>query len=283
LPNPANYTDLGDGTVRDDVTCLVWERTVSADSYSVADARTHCASRGTGFRVATRVELASIDDVSQSGAKADPTAFPATPRAFFKTGSEWVLTTKQIGAGKGKDFGWAFNFSDGIVSNARSGATPDRVRCVKGGGDEDLDTVPSAIATPPSNRYEMAAPGEVRDKFTGLVWQQATSDAQMPWSDSAPYCGALALNGHAFRLPSLRELATLVDESRVAPAIDTSQFPGTKYGSRSENWYWAAERQTGSTTAAWAINFDDGFTGANGTSDTTAWNYFTAVWVRCVR
>src|SRR5262249_10913446 len=49
LPNPAHYTDLGDGTVRDDVTCLVWEKTVSADSFTVADARTHCAGRGAGF------------------------------------------------------------------------------------------------------------------------------------------------------------------------------------------------------------------------------------------
>jgi hypothetical protein len=283
LPNPAHYTDLGDGTVRDDVTCLVWERTVAAGSFSMTDARTHCAGLGTGFRVATRIELASIDDVSQTGAKIDPVAFPGTPRAFFKTGSEWVLTTKQIGAGKGKDFAWAFNFSDGIVSNARSGATPDRVRCVKGGGDADLDTAPSAIALPPPDRYDTPAPGEVHDKYTGLVWQQATSDSQMPWSNAAAYCRSLSLNGHSFRLPSLRELSTLVDESQVAPAIDRSAFPGTKYGASSENWYWASEQAAGSTTAAWAINFDDGFTGANDTTTATAWNYFTAVWVRCVR
>jgi hypothetical protein len=283
LPNAASYTDLGDGTVRDNVTCLIWERAVAAESFTVADARAHCMSKGAGWRVATRIESMSIDDVSQSGAKVDPKAFPAAPRAFFKTGSEWVLTTKQIGAGKGKDLAWAFNFSDGIVSNARSGATADRVRCVKGGGDEELDAAPSAIAAPPSKQYEMAAPGEVRDTYTGLVWQQGTSDAQMPWADAAAYCQKLALNGHVFRLPSLRELSTLVDESQVGPAIDRTMFPGTKYGSRSENWYWASERAAGSTTAAWALNFDDGFTGANTATDTTAWNYFMAVWVRCVR
>lgn len=283
LPNTASYSELGDGTVRDNLTCLVWEKAVSSDSYTVTDARAHCAAKGAGWRAATRIELISIEDVTQSGAKTDPAAFPGTPRAFFKTGSEWVLTTKQIGAGKGTDFGWAFNFSDGIASNARSGATPDRVRCVKGGGDGDLDAAPAAVAAPPPNQYEMAAAGEVRDRYTGLIWQQGTSDAQMAWADAAAHCSKLALNGHVFRLPSLRELSTLVDESQVAPAISRTLFPGTKYGSRSENWYWASERAAGSSTAAWALNFDDGFTGANTATDTTAWNYFTAVWVRCVR
>jgi hypothetical protein len=78
-------------------------------------------------------------------------------------------------------------------------------------------------------------------------------------------------------------LATLVDEAQVGPAIDRNMFPGTKYGARSQNWYWASEKAAGSTVAAWALNFDDGFTGANTATDTTAWNHFTAVWVRCVR
>ena len=35
-------------------------------------------------------------------------------------------------------------------------------------------------------------------------------------------------------------------------------------------------------TAAWAINFDDGFTGFNAGAS-GAWNYFTEAWVKCVR
>jgi len=283
LPNVASYTDLGDGTVRDNLTCLTWEKTVSAPSYTVADGRTYCASRGTGWRLATRIELASIDDFTQAGAKADPTAFPSTPRAFYKSGSEWVLTTKQIGAGAGTDFGWAYNFSDGIVSNARSGATADRVRCVRGGADGDLDAAPGALAVAPPNQYTMVATGEVQDSYTGLIWQQAFSPATMAWTDAAAYCTSLALNGHTFRLPSIRELATLVDEAQVAPAINRTMFPGTKYGSKSNNWYWASHKAAGQATAAWAINFDDGFTGFNAGATTSDWNYFTAAWVRCVR
>ena len=32
---------------------------------------------------------------------------------------------------------------------------------------------------------------------------------------------------------------TLVDEARVGPAINRTAFPNTRYGSRSNNWYWA--------------------------------------------
>jgi hypothetical protein len=287
LPTPASYTDLGDGTVRDNVTCLVWQKTVSATSYTVSDGRTYCAGLGTGWRLATRIELSSIDDFTQTGAKTDPTAFPGTPRAFYKSGSEWVLTTKQIGAGKGTDDGWAYNFSDGITSNARSGATADRVRCVRGGGDGDLDAAPGALAVEPPNHYTQVATGEVQDSYTGLIWQQqappADVTAPIAWADAAAYCAGLNLNGHTFRVPSIRELSTLVDESQVAPAINRTMFPGTKYGSKSNNWYWASHLEAGQTTAAWAINFDDGFTGFNAGASSTDWNYFTAAWVRCVR
>jgi len=279
-PNPASYRDNGDGTVTDNITCLTWQKTASSTKYTVADGRTYCASMGTGWRVATRVELASVNDFTSSGSK-----FPAPlagPAAFYKTGSEWVLTTKQIGAGAGTDYGWAYNFSDGIVSNARSGATGDNVRCVRGGGDDAYDTAPGALAVAPPNQYTVIATGEVRDNYTGLVWQQDTSTATMAWTDAAGTCAGLTTGGHSWRVPSLRELATLVDEAQVAPAINRTMFPNTKYGSKSNNWYWASHRAAGNATAAWAINFDDGFTGFNAGAS-GAWNYFTEAWVKCVR
>jgi len=279
-PNPASYRDNGDGTVTDNVTCLTWQKTASSTKVTVADGRTSCAALGAGWRLATRVELASVNDFTLSGSK-----FPsplAGPSGFYKTGSEWVLTTKQIGAGAGKDFGWAYNFSDGIVSNARSGATADYARCVRGGGDADYDTAPGAVAVAPPNQYTAVATGEVRDNYTGLVWQQDFSAATMAWTDAAGYCASSTIGGHTWRVPSLRELATLVDEAQVAPAINRTMFPSTKYGSKSNNWYWASHRAAGNATAAWAINFDDGFTGFNAGAS-GAWNYFTGAWVKCVR
>ena len=89
-------------------------------------------------------------------------------------------------------------------------------------------------------------------------------------------------NGQSWRLPSIRELATLVDEAQVAPSINRTMFPNTRYGSRSNNWYWASTMPPEQRHAAWALNFDDGFTGFNAGAS-GAWNYWTAAWTKCVR
>ena len=90
-----------------------------------------------------------------------------------------MLTTKQIGAGAGKDLGWAYNFSDGIVSNARSAATADKVRCVRGGGDDPYDTAPGALAVAPPNQYTAVATGEVRDNYT--AWSGSRTARPRRW------------------------------------------------------------------------------------------------------
>jgi hypothetical protein len=147
------------------------------------------------------------------------------------------------------------------------------------------------LAAAPPNQYTVSA-GEVTDSYTGLIWQQTDSStpagaAVIPWASAAATCAGLTLNGHSWRVPSINELATLVDEGRVGPAINRTVFPNTKYGSYSNNWYWASATYAGSTTG-WAINFDDGFTGYNsgtatGKNGGPEWNYFTGAWVRCVR
>ena len=95
------------------------------------------------------------------------------------------------------------------------------------------------------------------------------------------YCESLSLGGASnWRLPTVRELATLVDEATVAPAINETVFFNTHYGARSNNWYWASH-QARSSSAVWGLNFDDGFTGFN--SGTAAWNTFGPSYTKCVR
>ena len=78
------------------------------------------------------------------------------------------------------------------------------------------------------------------------------------------------------------ELATLVDEAQVAPAINRAMFPNTHYGARSNNWYWAYGAARNNASAHWGLNFDDGFTGFNAGA-AGAWNYWTQAYVKCVR
>ncbi|WP_437602916.1 DUF1566 domain-containing protein [Sorangium sp. So ce590] len=169
--------------------------------------------------------------------------------------------------------------SDGIVSNAYSKATAASLRCVRGNGEGEA---PSSPAVPPPDQYTVGSPGEVMDKYTGLVWQQGSWPATMTWAEAESYCATLGLNDHTWRLPSIRELATLVDEAQVAPSINRTMFPDTQYGARSNDWYWGSHAAVSNAPAAWALNFDDGFTGFNAGAS-GKWNHFTAAWVKCVR
>ena len=293
LPHPASTTDLGNGAVLDNVTCLVWEKAPDVTQGFWQANSDHCASLVTSsfagysdWRLPTRVEMASIVDFARTGDAIDTTAFPKEPSGYYRTGSDWYETiTGQNSSG----FSWIYGMSSGFTSNAYAKATSDAyVRCVRGNGTGEGQ---SDFAVPPPNQYTAAA-GEVTDNYTGLVWQQTDSAtpsgaAVIPWSGAAGYCAGLGLNGHTWRVPSINELATLVDEAHVGPAINKTMFPNTKYGSYSNNWYWAST-EYGTSSYGWAINFDDGFTGYNSGSATgknggPEWDYFTGAWVRCVR
>ncbi len=293
LPNPASYTDLGNGAVLDNVTCLAWEKAPDTTQGYWQDNSDHCASLAsssfagyTDWRLPTRVEMASIVDFARTGDAIDTTAFPKEPSGYYRTGSDWYETiTGQNSSG----FSWIYGMSSGFTSNAYAKTTSEAyVRCVRGNGTGEGQ---SDFAVPPPNQYS-AESGEVTDSYTGLVWQQADSAAPagaavIPWSGAAGYCAALGLNGHSWRVPSINELATLVDEAHVGPAINKTMFPNTKYGSYSNNWYWASA-EYGTSSYGWAINFDDGFTGYNsgtatGKNGGPEWDYFTGAWVRCVR
>jgi hypothetical protein len=279
-PNTASYT-TANGMVHDNVTCLDWQQVPSTTTYTVTDAITYCASLTLGgfsdWRVPTRVEMSSIMDWTRS--PATDAAFTSAS-GFHKTGSNWILTVKQIGAGAGKDFAWSFNMGDGIVSNALSAATLSRVRCVHGNGTGEGFSDP---AVPPANQYTALSADEVQDNYTKLIWQRdGGASGLITWDAAVQYCATLTLGGNTWRLPTVRELATLVDENQVAPAINRTMFPNTKYGARSNNWYWASHHQRNSTTVSWGLNFDDGFTGFNvGVSGD--WNFWDAAYAKCVR
>ncbi len=280
LPHPASYTAGGNGTVLDNVTCLTWATTAGASG--AADANTaYCANlASTSFagyadwRLPTRVEIASILDMTRTNDAINP-VFGKQPAAYFRTASEWYETIQNI---NGSTFSWITSLLNGLTSNAYLPASPASALCVRGNGaGETVDQ----LAVEPANHYAIAA-GEVTDNYTGLIWQQTFSSAQMAWSAAAGYCSSLGLNGHTWRLPGLNELTTLVDEARVGPAINPTAFPNTQFCATGtvENYYWAREQLPGSAFA-WGINFCDGFTNYN--AATAAFNTFPTAYVRCVR
>ncbi len=138
--------------------------------------------------------------------------------------------------------------------------------------------VRTSVASAPAGRYTIAN-GTVTDTKTGLVWQQTISAQQYPWQSStattAPaYCAGLSLNGaQGWRVPSLKELMTIVDLTQKTPAIDSSAFPSTP-----ADFFWSTTQALGFGGAIlWTVQFDKGI--ADGTTITTT----NSAYVRCVR
>jgi len=70
--------------------------------------------------------------------------------------------------------------------------------------------------------------GTVTDNDTGLMWQQATALGNYTWEGALDYCEDLTLAGRSdWRLPTAKELLSLVDYSRYNPAINITFFPDT--------------------------------------------------------
>jgi hypothetical protein len=117
-------------------------------------------------------------------------------------------------------------------------------------------------ADAPPGRYTGSG-GTVVDSLTHLTWQQMVAATggddgagRSTWANAKSTCASL---GGGYRLPTAKELFTLVDFSKTNPAIDTSTgaFPGTP-----SEAFWTATPLAGSPpTSAWFISFDDGYAG----------------------
>ncbi len=124
-PNPENYTDNSDGTVTDNVTSLVWQQSVPAETVTQAEALAYCASSSLAghvdWRLPSYVELFSIVDPSTFNPSINGSVFPSTPADY-----SWTST---LHAGS-SDYAWAVDFTSGdplsiVVSSTKY------VRCVR--------------------------------------------------------------------------------------------------------------------------------------------------------
>jgi hypothetical protein len=91
----------------------------------------------------------------------------------------------------------------------------------------------SANANAPFGHYVVGASGTVYDTGTKLTWQQAVPSTELSWANASAYCAGLgsSLGGKGWRLPTIKELVTIVDFSQpTAPFIDRNAFPQTPSG-----------------------------------------------------
>ena len=133
---------------------------------------------------------------------------------------------------------------------------------------------------PQKFRIDNSVPNEktVIDENTGLEWQHTIPTDTYIWENAIKYCENLTYGGHNdWRLPTVKELFSIVDRSTSNPALDTTYFPDTP----GSGTFWSSSIYASDTNNAWSIFFYDGFTRDYDKDG----SYFESgnLYVRCVR
>ncbi|MCP4752939.1 MAG: DUF1566 domain-containing protein, partial [Proteobacteria bacterium] len=118
--------------------------------------------------------------------------------------------------------------------------------------------------------YTDKGDGTITDNRTYLLWQQQDNNTKFTLSAASVYCAELGLGGKInWRLPSIHELATILDLGSYDPAIN-NVFTGTNSSD-----YWSSTSYTAGDGLSWLIDFSDG---SVGNSHLTSESFY----VRCV-
>ena len=102
----------------------------------------------------------------------------------------------------------------------------------------------------------------VRDNETGLVWERSPLTTIHPWDLSSgltnsaiTQCTNRTTGGRkGWRLPSVHELASLVDPANSNPSLPT----GHPFTNIQSGFYWSASTSAGDPTLAWRVAFFNG-------------------------
>ena len=97
--------------------------------------------------------------------------------------------------------------------------------------------------------------GVVLDKKNGIYWQDTaeSKESSEDWDDAVAYCDKLELAGMThWRLPTFKELFSIVDYTRIKPAINPV------FDFVEEGTYWTSTTFAPNVSRAWTIDFRTG-------------------------
>lgn len=255
--NPPSYTKLDAAgnalpdeaaawtMVRDNVTGLIWEAKTDDGGihdrdnrfafFNVADLfidRLNDDGFGgySDWRMPTTLELVCLLDYGTYGPTIETAYFPQTMSSYYL--SFLSPDYSMIGAGRVSfltgqaiDLDNADTFYVRAVRGQRSGAS-----------------------------FVHNGDGTITDRTTGLTWSGLASLAPMTWQEALAWCEHLSLFGYTdWRLPDVKELASLLKDDAEDPAIDTAFFTDAEL-----TYYWSSTTSSFYPDEAWTVSFSHG-------------------------
>jgi hypothetical protein len=228
VTSPMQFKDLGDGSVRDEQTGLIWTKVPIECTYRQAKAKAvECRVAGqSDWRLPTIKELYSLMDFRGGSGFSPMQPYIDTSVFEFHFGDErkglraidaqYWSSTEYVGLTMNNEptvFG--VNFADGRIKGYPRDRHPVEGEMVRWARFVRGNPVYG------ENQFVDHGDGTVTDKATGLMWAKADSAKGMAWKDALAYAQASRLAGHDdWRLPNAKELQSIVDYSRAPDAAD---------------------------------------------------------------
>ena len=108
----------------------------------------------------------------------------------------------------------------------------------------------------PSQRFVAVLDGAaVKDMQTGFTWEQSPDFFYGTWTEASAHCQAKTVGGRTgWRVPSIKELSSLIDSSQKDPALPS----GHPFGNNKSSIYWSSTPSDTDDMVAWHVSF---FTG----------------------
>ena len=211
------------------------------------------------WRLPDRDELRNLVafDIASPGPTIDSRFFPGAVN-----GPYWSATPSADRA----DEAWLVDFWDGDVAFGAKRNTY-RLRLVRGerpwGAGGGSPCRPGRPATAPASRFERLADG-IRDRYTGLVWQTCAvgqdgrdcengrgEERLLSRTEATAAAAALRRrSGLDWRLPTVKELDSLLELGCKSPAIAADLFPATPVRP-----FWSGTASAGDAGQGWFVNF----------------------------
>ena len=273
-PSP-RFNDVGDGTVMDNLTGLMWVKAATNSAVNWTNAVDYC----NGLTLAGHNDwrLANIQEIRSLMTYADCnySGFPlpaGNPFQYSSGAMFWSSTTSASETNRA----WVQDFSSSVasaylktiaanfwpvrgVSHSPTYRAPVRVTGQVTTYRTRDDGDAKAGMPWPVPRFIDCGNGTVTDRLTHLVWaKDANMSGAITWNSAIDYCTNLVLAGtNDWRLPNVLEIESLVDSSRCNPAIP----PSSCFTNVQTAGYWS-----GTTLASggdiygvrWILSFDGG-------------------------
>ena len=244
--NTPVYINNGDGTVTDTITGLMWQQRDGGEM-TVEDAIIYCDTLTLGnysdWRLPDCHELFSILNHDRANPALDTNYFSDTNAEYWWSSERQANDSNKV---------WATNAGGGVGNHPKS-------ETISAGGTKRFHVrAVRDVTSPPflSNHFTDNGDGTTKDELTGLIWQQIPFPDSITWEQALYAADTLNFAGHSdWRVPNIKELQSINDESRINPSVNQTFFNGLTVAH-----FWSSTSLPNQPTKAWYLDTHFGIT-----------------------